>query len=324
MGVDTEIEWCDHTFNGVRGCSHALLPNGQERQGCANCYAEAGSKRNSRQLGTWGEEGTRVLSPPKYWEQLDKWHRAAVQDGELRRVFCYSIADVFESPRGLANLDVCSRGRGLLWQAIERLCPTRAASSTAEWPTPRGLIFLLLTKRPDNVPRMVPREWLTDWPPHVWIGTSVEDQESADWAIPHLLSVPGVPFLSIEPLLGPIRLPPNVVGRVRCAVDWLIVGGESGHGARPCDLDWISDLVQQAKAAHCPVFVKQLGSRPLVSCIDPGFHRQPCQEPICDGATPSVLPLRHKKGGDPDEWPADLRIRQIPKTGLAATKAGGR
>lgn len=301
MGRETKIAWTDHTFNGVRGCAKVS-------PGCDNCYAEGMSKRNPTQLGVWGEEGTRVLGGPDYWANLDKWHRAAVRDGVLRRVFCYSLGDVFESPRSLANADVCAKGRALLFDAIERLRPV----PLLRWDV--GLVFLLLTKRPENVRRMVPATWLEAWPQHVWLGTSVENQQAADERVPHLLDVPGVPvrFLSLEPLLGPIRFPQNWIGRVRCVFDWMIIGGE-GLGKRPCDLAWIRDLRDQGREARCTVFVKQLGSSPYDSSTC--MHRHDGVR--CDYSNLSLrLHLKHPKGEDPEEWPADLRVREVPEVRL--------
>jgi protein gp37 len=338
MGRETKIPWCHHTFNGVRGCEHAVLADGTESPGCEHCYAESMSKRNPRYLGEWGPEGTRVLGGPDYWANLDRWHRAAVADGELRRVFCYSLGDVFESPRSVANADVCAKGRGLLFDAVERLPPLHVPQTdvtailAGQRPMYRqgGLIFLVLTKRPENVQRMVPDEWLDSWPQHVWLGTSVENQQAADERIPHLLAMPGVPvrFLSIEPLLERVHLTAYLAGRAvdralahhastghPCSgfateadcevcrigfgpeeptVKWLIVGGESGHHARACDIAWIRDLRDQAKAAGVRFFNKQLGARPY-------------------SATGAPVPLRHPKGEDPEEWSVDLRVREVPQ-----------
>lgn len=309
MGRETSIGWCHHTFNGVHGCAHAVLGDDSESPGCRNCYAEQGAKRNPKTLGIWGEEGTRVLAVDNAWEQLAVWHRAALRAGELRRVFCYSIGDVFESPRGLANADVCAKGRARLWDVIERL--PLAVQHCATPPIYRqraGLIFMLLTKRPENVQRMVPPSWLVTgapsgsclgWHPHVWLGTSVENQQAADERIPHLLAVPGVavPFLSVEPLLERVD-----IRRWLNRLGWVIAGGESGKHARSCEVPWIRDLRDQARAAGVPFLNKQLGARAI--------------DELRDGGDPPYrmlrLPLIHPKGGDPAEWPEDLRVQEVP------------
>jgi protein gp37 len=129
------------------------------------------------------------------------------------------------------------------------------------------------------------------WPlPNVWIGTSVEDQPRADERISELLQVPAaLRFLSCEPLLGPIDLGLKRLGDR--GIDWVIGGGESN--GRPCDVAWIRSIVDQCKSAGVPVFVKQLGSDPRH-----GLER---------------LDLRHSHGGDPSEWPEDLRVREMPE-----------
>lgn len=158
------------------------------------------------------------------------------------------------------------------------------------------------------------------WPlPNVWLGTSVENQEWAEKRIPHLLKCPAaVRFLSCEPLLGPIdfnalgdgpwnynalsglRENPygDVVDREYGAhVDWVIVGGESGGGARPMTLGWAKDIVRQCKAAKVKVFVKQVGAKPV------NREGQRCTK------------VKDSKGGVMSEWPAELRIRQMPVGG---------
>lgn len=156
------------------------------------------------------------------------------------------------------------------------------------------------------------------WPlPNVWLGASAEDQDRLDERVPHLLRCPAaVRFLSLEPLLGPMDLhgafyrprrgPGDTYKRhSKHCVDWVVVGGESGAKARPCDVGWIRSIVGQCRAAGASCFVKQLGSNP---CCEHGHqgrgHCIPCG---------LDLPLRNRKGGDPSEWPEDLRVRQFPE-----------
>lgn len=144
-----------------------------------------------------------------------------------------------------------------------------------------------------------PRWWSSAPLPNVWLGTSVEDQAAADTRIPQLLMCPAaVRFLSVEPLLGPVDLdfcgcPRIHAGGHLSGLDWVIVGGESGPGARPCDVEWVRSIVRQCKAAGVPVFVKQLGAKPS------------------DGN--EGIKLRSRKGSDPSEWPEDLRVREWPE-----------
>jgi protein gp37 len=132
--------------------------------------------------------------------------------------------------------------------------------------------------------------------PNVWLGVSVENQQYADERIPLLLQTPAaLRFISAEPLLGPLDLQPAV----RYApIDWVIVGGESGPGARPFDLAWARSIVQQCQAAGVACFVKQVGAKPVFEGTPVGvFEGYDYEDP---------------KGGDPSEWPEDLRVREFP------------
>lgn len=164
------------------------------------------------------------------------------------------------------------------------------------------------------------------WPlPNVWLGVSVEDQATADERIPHLLATPAaVRFVSYEPALGPVDFQ-QWIDRHACVghsttgdgenmqtcegcvprLDWLIVGGESGPGARPCNVAWIRYVVRQCRAAGVPVFVKQLGARPE-RFVEPSGAPD-------DGGDMEPLRFRDRKGGDPSEWPEDLRVREFPR-----------
>ena len=151
--------------------------------------------------------------------------------------------------------------------------------------------------------------WVDRWPlPNVWLGVSVENQQAADERIPHLLDTPAaIRFLSCEPLLGTIEFS-NVTNRIDAVrrlglsafdgIDWVIVGGESGANARPCDVEWIRSIVEQCKAANVPVFVKQLGA--FIG------YREDYQ-----GALVRIKTV-NRKGGHPAEWPEDLRVREMP------------
>ena len=175
--------------------------------------------------------------------------------------------------------------------------------------------------------------WLLGWengetPINIWLGVSVEDQQRADERISELLKIPAkVKFLSVEPLLGPIDLGHSFPCGYYCdsgerfgdpwyghhdhsfwtpgrkpEVDWVIVGGESGPKARPCNIEWIRSIVGQCKAASVPCFVKQLGSNPQ-------FEAEGTRG---EGPMNCIAHFKHKKGGDPSEWPEDLRVREFP------------
>jgi protein gp37 len=164
--------------------------------------------------------------------------------------------------------------------------------------------------------------------PNVWIGTSVENQQAADERIPHLLKCPAaVRFISAEPLLGPIDLapymewgqkgPPWLSGRSPYPEDsesWVIVGGESGPDARRCNVKWIGDIVAQCKAAGVPVFVKQLGAKPVqYGACDCGRIEHGRCHANCPRIDPQPVKLKDSKGSDMAEWPEELRVREFPK-----------
>lgn len=216
--------------------------------------------------GQWGPQGTRRRTSEAYWRKPLLWNSRQWMEcpacgwrGERdwtcpdcdrtpttpvrQRVFCASLADVFEDKEELEEW------RSDLFRLILN--------------TP-NLDWLLLTKRPENVTSFVPYYWKTQGlPDNVWIGTSVENQETADQRIPHLLKIPArVRFLSMEPLLGPVDLYAlfDKDGTVWSeGIDWVIVGGESGPNARPMHPDWVRSIRGQCQAAGVPFFFKQWG-----------------------------------------------------------------
>ncbi len=230
MGANTRIEWADHTFNPWLGCTR-LSP------ACDYCYAAAWAKRTGKPE-LW--EGERRRTSPGNWMQLRKWNLAAEAAGVRARVFCASLADVFDN-------QVPSRWRDDLWHWITY--------------TPH-LDWLLLTKRPQNIERFLPDTraglpaWGDGWP-NVWFGTTAENAEEYRRRWPHVAAVPAVVrFLSAEPLLGPLG--DLDLGRVG-APDWIIAGGESGPYARPMHPDWPRDLRDQCEAAGVAFLFKQWG-----------------------------------------------------------------
>lgn len=183
-----------------------------------------------------------------------------------------------------------------------------------------ALDWLLLTKRPEEVKRCVPLRWLRgEWPAHVWIGTTVEDQRRAKERLPHLLRIPAaVRFVSAEPLLEAVDLRPwlpAVPDPNGTALGWVIVGGESGPGARPFDLAWARSLRDQCAAASVPYFFKQGGARPIVRGTKAEIEAQGLAASRAAEYQPDGwhVHFADKKGGDPAEWPADLRVRQWPE-----------
>jgi protein gp37 len=166
--------------------------------------------------------------------------------------------------------------------------------------------YQVLTKRPERMLMLLlaPPAGVEPWPlPNVWLGVSVENQHFADERIPLLLQTPAaVRFISAEPLLDAVDLSPflpvETIGGVELErwLDWVIVGGESGPGARPFNIEWARSIVQQCQAAGVPVFVKQLGRFAIDDSNGTAFR----------------MALRSTKGGESSEWPADLRVREFP------------
>jgi protein gp37 len=164
--------------------------------------------------------------------------------------------------------------------------------------------------------------------PNVWLGVTVESQATADERIPLLLQTPAaVRFLSCEPLLESVNLhffqdcPHCDTGKIPLTaegIDWVIVGGESGPDARPCDIAWIHSIAEQCKAANVPCFVKQLGSMPFWSKPNPfsdpsKSYRDLEFQPHRATWTGTVYTWQSTgNGNNPDEWPEDLRVRQMP------------
>lgn len=281
MADRTAIEWCDATLNLWWGCTKVS-------EGCKHCYADTLSHRYNRAI--WGPKGTRV--EVKGWRStLNKISKRAKDEGRRLKVFCQSMSDTFEGP------ETCGGIESENWDTIVRLrCELLEAIRDHQ-----ELDFLLLTKRPEKV-NLAIREWLENsteregdeilgecgFPPNLWMGTSVENQEAADKRIPELLKIPAkVRFLSCEPLIGPVDLDvpmcdicysasdlyPDHDG-LRCAecdgheacygwfedrIHWVICGGESGANARPMHPNWARSLRDQCQESEVAFFFKQWG-----------------------------------------------------------------
>lgn len=314
MGQTTGIAWTDHTFNPWWGCQRVS-------PGCEHCYAEHLAVTR-RKLKVWGPPSTTERQRTKGpWADLPKWNAAAARDGVRRRVFVASMADIFEDHPQVS-----------LWRA-EAL----GLLETCTW-----LDVQLLTKRPGNITRMVPPHWRSAWPSHVWVGTTVEDRRRAEERIPLLLGVPArVRFLSVEPLLEEVDLSGWLSAHYACddcgavhpghapcgacgtegsfgrrGLQWIIVGGESGPGARRFDIGWARRIVAQCREVSVPVFVKQMGDNPVetervcpqhpddVGCGDHcKLHRFVTER----------VRFKAHHGADPVEWPEDLRVQEFPR-----------
>ena len=240
MADTTKIEWTatrladgtllpGYTFNPWTGCTKVS-------PGCDHCYAEGWSKRSGHV--EWGPHGSRRRTSAANWAKPIKWNAEAEATGIRRKVFCASLADVFDN-----HASITSGWRGDLWHLIYR--------------TPH-LDWLLLTKRPQNIAKMLPEgygapAWGDGWK-NVWLGTTAENQVEWDRRWPVLEKIPAViRFISAEPLVSDIQMNGN------SKPDWLIVGGESGPGARPMHPDWPRSLRDQCRAAGVDFFFKQWG-----------------------------------------------------------------
>jgi protein gp37 len=282
MGEKTEISWAHSTFNPWVGCTKV-------GPGCEHCYAER-EMATRMHVVEWGVGAPRKRTSYSNWQKPLKWNREAAETGRPWYVFCASLADVFDH-------EVPDDWRRDLWALIER--------------TPH-LTWMLLTKRIGNARALLPPQWVMHGcalPANVWLGATVVNQDEADRDIPKLLQFSAsVRWLSIEPQLGPVDLAcfipstPDVPwhgieGWNRGPfVNWVITGGESGPKsiARPYVLGWAEDLVRQCRAAGVAVHVKQLGSNPT--------NREGAPHP-----------QHHPKGGEPAEWPVELRVREFPR-----------
>lgn len=367
----TKIEWTaikavdgrsvpGWTFNPWEGCAKVSA-------GCKKCYAETqhnlyySSLKREGQPGTcWGIHAPRLARVEPYWRAPLRWNKlaAAAQatglEVDRRRVFCASMADVFEVQSELSRAYVGETGQVPTGKDTFRtvqfvdILPTRLRLLRLIHDTPH-LDWLLLTKRPENIMPALKvalatleenednlftdfHDWLARWvllkqpPLNVWLGTSVEHQAAADERIQHLLAVPAARyFLSCEPLLGPVELPlkfcvscaryTNTIevnsgkdwGCARCktykgsykgrawapeskhGIDWVVVGGESGHDTTAMRPEWVRSIQEQCKEAEVAFFFKQMGS-----------------------SWAKELGCGDKHGGHLDDIPAEFRVRQSP------------
>lgn len=321
MAENTNISWAFGTFNPWMGCEKLS-------EACKACYAEELVVHGRMSLPVWGAKAPRKRTADGTWKHPRAWDRAAATARERRRIFCASLADVFE------DRDDLLPWREDLFRLIE-------ATPNLDW--------LLLTKRADRMKALASEAgWTGPWPENVWAGVTAESQTRFDERIVHLLSVPArIHFVSAEPLLGPLDIRPWVTEYAACEgcswsgeamrlrhdklcpacdeetgvlrltglfqkqraehglhhsdpllnsskLDWIIVGGESHKSpskARVFDLDWARDVRAACAGTQTRFFMKQLGCNPIVGRSSYRVSG---------------------KGDDPDEWPVDLRIREVP------------
>ncbi len=315
----SNIEWTDRTWNPVTGCTKVSA-------GCANCYAETWAHRG---MGEWkgrgfGEVKTHYdrLELPLHWKKP-------------QRIFVNSMSDLFHEKVPMEFIEC-------VFETMDR--------------SPQHT-FQILTKRPERMLRVL-RDWTPR--PNIWLGVSAESQRMADDRIPVLMKLPAaVRFLSVEPMLEGIDIKKFLphwacqkcgkklfnheldLEKELCSpgcnpkwavenghqttgkIDWVICGGESGHGARPFNVEWARSLRDQCKAVGTSFFMKQMGKNvfdrndqgfdgevaknwPTGTMYREGKYSEPCQGALLE------IKLKDRKGGDPEEWPTDLRIREFP------------
>lgn len=261
---NSKIEWTDHTQNFWVGCTKVS-------PACDNCYAEGWAKRAGR-AELW--EGKRERT--KDWTKPKAWNLNAYRNKKRTKVFTNSLSDFFDN-------QIPQEWRREAWSVIK---------------TTPNLDWLILTKRPQNIVKMLPPDWLTAGYPNVWLGTTVENQEEAERRIPHLLDVPAVVhFLSCEPLLGQLQMEhiPHRVGygSGRCdscgsdvffnaltgdtfcesccdgptiaKIDWIITGGEDfPRAGRIPEMQWFRDIRDECAATGVSFFMKQVHKHSLI------------------------------------------------------------
>lgn len=304
MSTDTSIEWTDATLSPWINCSPVSA-------GCAHCYVPttAPARVHGVKLG-----GPR-LRVKTFRAQALALNRKAERVGRRLRVFP-SLCDWLDAEvpvEWLADfLDVVRLTPALDWQLL----------------TKRPALWKQQLKAALAVVPMFGElaAWILNWmgggrpPANVWIGTSIEHQRAADERVPALLTIPAVVrFISLEPLLEAVSLLSDPLldaypGAISDSIHWGIVGGESGPEARPCVCEHVLDLVYQFRSARVPLFAKQLGSCPVTT--NANAMEWPDDATFVDfgsGAASARVMLRSRKGGDMEEWPEELRVREFPE-----------
>lgn len=335
MATDTKIEWVcgpdgtpGKTWNPIRGCSHA------PSLGCQNCYAE-------RIAGRFCGLGPELKGlPPEHtpdYETRPFYGFAKKVDGRARWTGRVELLrDKLDEPKSWRKpVPVFVNSMSDLFHESLPFEQIHEVWCAMTGPAARHHTYMVLTKRYERMVAFfdylrdhICREYGVDATgrdvpdilrlpqPHIRLGHSYANQRDAERGMGHLINTPAaLRFVSLEPLLGPIQL------RAACPdwhtfIGWVIVGGESGPGARPCDVQWIRDIVHQCRAAKVPCFVKQLGTVPMESeeawrgCAVTRLLSARNSQRVPAGMVP--LAFQSHKAADPSEWPLELRCREVP------------
>jgi len=292
----TKIEWCEESWNPVTGCSPVS-------EGCEHCYARPMAQRLKGRYGYPNDDPFKVTFHPDRLEQPLKWRKP-------RHIFVVSMGDLFHLEADKKDI------ARIFWMM-----------GVCDWHT-----YLILTKRPQEMKAFIKwykedylEQFEIEWPySHVWLGVTGENQQRLDERVGILLQIPATKhFVSIEPMLGPVNLhlgdtQTDVVWRrthggsyQREFLDWIIVGGESGPGARPMHPDWVRSIRDQCQEANVPFFFKQWGEwKPHSERLGGGIFFKPdstftCQGDYWDGSAAAMNRVGKKHAGrllDGREW----------------------
>lgn len=264
MAETTGISWCDATINFWHGCTKVS-------EGCKYCYMYRDKEK-------YGQEGNELVrSSPNTTSntlrKLEKMRNQRIIDGNTDplKIFTCSWSDFF--------IEGADDWRATAWDIIRNNLQH---------------VWIILTKRPERILQCLPEDWGTGWE-NVWLCVSAENQNRFNERVPLLLKVPAyIRGVSAEPLIDRINTE-KYIG----ALDWLIIGGESGNDTgpwkyRPCKDWWIDNMMHEAERTGTPVFVKQLGTHIAKN-----------------------LKLKDRAGGDMTEWPDSfvrMKKREFPLT----------
>lgn len=336
MADKTGIQWTDASWNPIRGCTRVS-------EGCRHCYAETVAarfsgpgqpyeglaRRNSNGEARWTGN---ILFVEKHLADPLRWKKP-------RRIFVNSMSDLFHEKVTDEQLfkifAVMMLAEQHQFQILTKR-PQRQRDFLSSYAVGDSIWFMardLVEEFPQYSDVLLRHSEYPVWPlRNVWCGVSVEDQRAAIERIPLLLETEAaIRFLSCEPLLGSVDLVPYVYDELEGTsmpdfdslrpshrgLSWVIVGGESGPGARPCDIRWIRDIKDVCELAGIPVFIKQLGAVPM---MDERIWRTYGRAPLLSAANRDRVPPTHVPiklhdghGGEPTEWLPDLRVRQFPQ-----------
>lgn len=359
MSAQTGISWTDSTFNPWMGCTKVS-------PACDDCYAARSTPVRATKTA-WGPGAPRKRTAPSTWEHPERWNRAvfcecatcgwrgeervATQQigygcthtscpschgidfvvGARRRVFSASLGDWLDNEVPIEwlvdFLDLVRRTPNLDWLLLTK--------RIGNWRTRLQAAANYCAGEPEVTERNTATGmWIVGWlggsaPKNVWIGATMESQPVLDRDAHKLIAVPAaVRFLSMEPLLGPVTIPPVFIRPIEGTsqhgmrfIDWIIAGGESGAKARSLDMLWIRSLVQQCANAGAPIHVKQLGRTPFFGDEGAGWaydffnggdkHWRPDYR-LLDGSL-GVLAIHDREGRDVNEWPEDLCVQEFPR-----------